>query len=865
MPASQCVKGLPDQVREELTAQIKSRVERGETLVDAVSDAFRTHVNYDRLDVGSNTEELVRYVQNLLDKETFKGIEGVRGLDKVKQLAIQELSLYRSPEEFTKALASDAATLKRMESRLVAGRMLRNTLSEDISNLAELASKGDSAALDALTRRTGTLLNLHYYTQIIQTEGARIPSSGRVIANAPQLKAMVDGIERTIKEGGQNGEALLHRLAAAGGDAKATMELLKPFEMYAQKGFNKVLSLHNEYWLNSILSGFKTFGTNFLSNMVNTLVLPAERIIGGALTLNPSVMSHGFRMYGNLAASVFDIFRVASAADSSIGRAVKSAWTEAPFIDAIVHGGERVPLAHAWSSKNLNLDSSKPLGMLIDGLGQVIRIPSRLLTGADEFFKQINYRSSLRELGLQEAEKAGLFTKGNGKAVSEFVDKYIQDGFGKFGEGVNQAALEYAQRATFTSPLREGTIGRSLQNMIGQHPGIRLLLPFVRTPTNIMRQFWQFTPGLNLLQGEFREMRRHPDINIRRGALGRFAVGSAAVFAVGSAALSGKITGSGPSNKEQRDALMATGWKPYSFVVEDEQGNKEYLDYRRIDPMASLFGLVADFVEASHGLSEADTGALATAMSLSIAKNVTSRTYFMGIAEAANLLTDPDDTAKKWLTNRLASYVPNALAQANPDPHFREIRDLLDGMRSRIPGISETMAPKRNYLGETIAKPPGWTPWDEEGDFKLSPVSYSRRLTDTVKDEIANLQVGVSKPASKIEGVDLTLIKKAGSNQDAYDRYQQLTGEVKIRGKSIHDTLEKLIASDWYKSQPAPSQPGDRQNPRVRAVMGVFADYRDAAREQLMTEYPEVKSTIEGVRKTLRQQHSPRVQKILNF
>ena len=49
-------------------------------------------------------------------------------------------------------------------------------------------------------------------------------------------------------------------------------------------------------------------------------------------------------------------------------------------------------------------------------------------------------------------------------------------------------------------------------------------------------------------------------------ALTRMATGSMLMFTMADMALSGHVTGGGPANKEQKDALYRSGWQPYSVV-----------------------------------------------------------------------------------------------------------------------------------------------------------------------------------------------------------------------------------------------------------------------------------------------------------
>ena len=59
----------------------------------------------------------------------------------------------------------------------------------------------------------------------------------------------------------------------------------------------------------------------------------------------------------------------------------------------------------------------------------------------------------------------------------------------------------------------------------------------------------------------------------------------------------GEISGAGPTDPQQRAAMLANGWQPYSVKIGDT-----WYSYRRLDPFASILGPTADLVElASDG------------------------------------------------------------------------------------------------------------------------------------------------------------------------------------------------------------------------------------------------------------------------
>ncbi len=218
--------------------------------------------------------------------------------------------------------------------------------------------------------------------------------------------------------------------------------------------------------------------------------------------------------------------------------------------------------------------------------------------------------------------------------------------------------------------------------MVQNVPALRFVLPFVKTPTNVLRMGWKMTPGLNLAQAEFRQMiRGEMGPEAQAQAIGQAAMGS---LFMGTAAMlthAGYVTGGGPEKAELKRQLMATGWQPYSFVIPGEDGRPTYVNFGRYDPVAMPFGIMADVVdilERDHdgdGFGEQATAALGGVF-LSLVKQLGQKTYLTSLNDTITAITSPDRGLSKVAGQTAANFVPFAsgLRFANPDPLMRETR-----------------------------------------------------------------------------------------------------------------------------------------------------------------------------------------------
>ena len=82
--------------------------------------------------------------------------------------------------------------------------------------------------------------------------------------------------------------------------------------------------------------------------------------------------------------------------------------------------------------------------------------------------------------------------------LDAYVAKRMDEAFDSAGRGVDTEALEYSQRITFTEDLGNNFFG-DLQRLAVRYPAMQLVLPFIRTPTNLLKRAGQRTPLLAML------------------------------------------------------------------------------------------------------------------------------------------------------------------------------------------------------------------------------------------------------------------------------------------------------------------------------------------------------------------------------
>lgn len=723
--------------------------------------------------------------------------------------------------------------------------------------------------------------------------GALAPSPAAAVpspaALAPTPGVITQGMDQATQD-----QIIRQVIDQAGGEEAVRGRMARYTAAHRAAGAEGVLRLSGgsrgirpaltEYWMNSILSGPITHMVNMTSNMLTALYLPAERALGATVRSDWKTAGNAMREYIYLFQEFGDSLRLAKSSLMMDDNILTKAGT-----------AERDMVGRAISAEGLGLTEGTMGATAANWIGKVLNIPTRMLAAEDEFFKQLTYRANFKtelyiegmsrfsgdsRAAAQWAETTFEKTLVDGQAYAESViakraaseaDRAITEGTLTAAEkgdfiarymsnednwdpslGVlSQRALDRTNYATFSTKLDPNSpkavlrLGASVQNLVNKNPVMRFILPFVRTPANILsftldRSLLSASPSnLKTALGEYRSLLTHPDAAVRADAAGRFAFAAGTASTVGLLAATGVITGGGPKNKAERELKVQSGWQPYSIRVGDT-----YYSYRRLDPFSSMLGLVADVVEGYQYADQRSIPLLDAAMNasiLSIARNLTNKSYLTGITNVSNALSNPEQFGQMLANQYVSSMLPfsSALSQSvfsvSGDPVARDVRTMLDAVRAKIPYIAEGVAPKRNILGEVIETPNRGV----RGLALLNPVSYTDVTDDKILQEFDLLGHGFTPPKEQRGALDLTTFQTTGGQQ-AYDRWLELHGQVKIGGKTLRQALTKMIGSrDYQKLSPASTD--DYDSPRIRQIRTMISKYREEAYKQLLKEAPELR------------------------
>ena len=564
-----------------------------------------------------------------------------------------------------------------------------------------------------------------------------------------------------------------------------------------------------EYWINSLLSSPTTHAVNALSNAIVAGWSVGERKV--ASMIGRGIGSNSIAE-GEVVGQLFGIVQGAKDGWRLAWHAIKTGESSDALTKVEQQQYKRITAE--------NLDLTGVPGRFADFVGEAVRVPGRLLTAGDELFKTIGYRMELNAQAYRTAAGEGL--QGNELAVR------IQNIINNPPENIHLAAVDASRYQTFTKEL--GERGQSVQNLLHRNPEARIIVPFLRTPTNIMKWVGERTPLAPVSQAVRTEIMAG---GARRDmALAKIATGSMAMAVAADYAISGNITGHGPRDYQSRSILMATGWQPYSIKVGDE-----YLSYQRLDPVGAFIGLAADATEVMGQVGEADAMDLTMGAVTAVSQNMMNKTYLSGVAEFFDMMSsiqaDPDAKnlpARRWIERLGASVIPSGVAQVERtlNPTLSATQGLIEKIQSRVPGWSDSLPPRRNIFGEPIVLSGGLGP-----DI-MSPIYSSTDKQDPVADEMVRQGTLVRMPLKNISGVELTT-----EQYDDYVLFYSGKDNEFVGFQPLHDRLSEEMNSGRYQSG---TDGPDGMKSEI--ISTIFAAYKQSAQAEMLRKYPEIQNQI---------------------
>ena len=765
-----------------------SQTPPGESIPD---DKFAGNINLDKINEPDDIKDMIRKIAK--DNGGFE--DARRGVVK-----------FGSKGENLEALAralnlTDETLLKRKigqaynSEELYAANILFDEALRDAQDLSRLAQSADATQIDIFKydQAMARLASIQEQIAGIRAEAGRTLRAAREIfgpaaSKNPKIRDKLIQDYINLKGGTENIQDIARKMSMLN-DPAAVAKFAR--DMYTPR----FIDYAQEYWINALLSSPSTHIVNTLSNTLVAGLTPLEYFgasVIGAVTRRPDRITFG-ESGARLLGSIYGALDGVRAAGK-----------------AIIDGEAVDPMT------KLELGRQKAIP---GPLGKLIRVPGTALVAEDAFFKSIGYRQEMWGQAFRAAEKEG---KGIKRAYELMRNPESLD------PKVHLDAIEAGRYQTFTKPLDEGIlgkIGKGVQGTVAEYPVFRFMVPFIRTPVNIVQYAFERLPGIGAYTAAYKKAKAQGGKQYDL-AKSKLAIGSAISAGVFYYAWNNQITGRGPSDPRERSVMLETGWQPYSIKVGDK-----YYSYNRFEPVGILFGVTADmadigkYISEQRELSEEETleyGRLGSMIAASFSENITNKSFLTGLSDTIEMINDPDRYAERTVRRFFSSFVPTALyyERKSDDPIIRDVQSTADAFANRLPEIfsefgfktSKDLPARRNVFGEIKT-------YKETLGGRYSPINISAIKNDVAFNEFVKLGYIPPLPKRQIGDVKLTPVQ-----------YEQLLATQEYLG--LRDKIEKFIKLPAYKFTP--------KSKKIEKFDEYFRTYQTQARELLVSVYPDI-------------------------
>ncbi len=337
-----------------------------------------------------------------------------------------------------------------------------------------------------------------------------------------------------------------------------------------------------------------------------------------------------------------------------------------------------------------------------------------------------------------------------------------------------QGAQEYARRGVFQ---QEG--GRFIQGMSKIRTGIDIkgvqpiafVIPFIETPANIYKVGFRASP-----LGFFGKSKvpRNAARDFGRALLGSLVMSVLAMFAA-----AGRLTGSGPSDKEKRDHLYRIGWQPDSVKI----GDKWY-SYKNISPLNTVFSWVGNMMDGYiYDNVLPDTQGITTLL-VRNAESMLDQSFFSGVNGFISAMTGEEYERTKFFNRFATSVIPQAIQQTVRifDPTLYQTVDLGSSMKAAL-GITDGLPVRYDVFGVPIER-------QRAGGL---PVFPSQQEISPLEQKLINLGVQyLSPPPDKVGQRKMTPAEYANFSREVGVRLASQLADDSV----LRNDLDPLTAQD---------------------------------------------------------------------
>jgi hypothetical protein len=777
---------MSKEVRRKLLTEIEQKIdikaiakESGKTYGEVLANIYRINKDftdslktYDNLFVDDESGLMKKLLSEAGEtvSTSKKGVVGVTtetlGAAKITiaSLANDLYTLSKKAERADTAQIADADYYERISDRLLG-----------LLELYKESTQFFGGSLGALRVRALQNLDQREIDQIIKnTEVDESDTALTIFA----MKKMVKEAKDAYRRGDANGLEAMRRLTRAlqlsGGDPSKTLS-------FARTAFTNLGEVAARNFYNSILSGVKTIFRNG-SVVYGLIERPTSIIIGGTLNMNPAQVRAGLAGYHSILGSAKEAWHVAA-------RTIKTGVPANQSVNQFIRRSETKNALETLEQ----IASTRPEKIAVGFLkwqyavSDYFDFPEKLMMGMDDYFKTILVRQRIDEKATLEAMESGIYDPK--KFMELKMTKYANVMDPQTGTIKSAAFKEYAEIGTFQSD--PGKVANYISGAVSAIPGGTWMIPFIRTPANILTYQLEHLPVVRSFSKNYRAAKNGGDELLLAEMNGRQAIGVMAVAASAYMAANNLITGDKPDPRKEPAEYQR--WTDLNIKPRSLNFNGVYVPYNMVEPLSNIIAASANIarVMGTYGLSEDFGERLSTALAITISGSFTEKSYFQGLANLAEVFT-PENWTSAGATRAAVNAVNNQFpvsgfrrGVANTfDGNMREYSNEFDRMLQNALPIYRNFAPAMiSVMDGKPMKNPNGNIWNANIPFE---VGIARK--DEVVDMLAEIEFKWGDRLNKFKNIPLTRDQKAIVRKAMFD--------FNVRGTLLNEMRKPYFKDD---------------------------------------------------------------------
>jgi predicted GNAT family acetyltransferase len=709
--------------------------------------------------------------------------------------------------------------------------------------------------------------------QMIQANVAGITAeAGRALRAFRKLPGQeaVAAVEQMLKEA--TGKTLFQLKAEAvmGAALDSPMKVSKFVQDAQNHSFGRMIM---EYFVNNLISGPATHSTYMVGNMLlliekQLLVNPTAAALG---SVRAAFGNEGPRVYyGEAAAGARGAIRGIAPALQAMGESFKAGVTaklpneetqpslplqpgaetaQAPTVnlnttygdlvgnaysglrsmrdgltaigDMIKAGGvQGAPLVGAAYSPLGHIPNIQVRGMTVLPLGTAARASSRMVATVHTLFRVLNYSAEINQMAYRAAVDEGRAGPALDARTAELRQAPTEEMMNNSAHTATDLTM-MGQSGEFMKRVSRLFNWETNLPLLGTTQPLKFIDPFVQIAGQVVKHSVGTHTPLGLISNEIRSDIMGGNGKIAQDlAMAKMLVGSVIGMTFGGLAAEGMMSGSGPTDPHEAAMWRLAGNQAHSVRIGDI-----WYNVHKLGPLGALASIAADIHDVAKFASQEDLQHAAASFMHAFTQNFLDEGFLKGPSDLLKAIEDSGRYGGSYVKNFLSSFTPYSvgLSQINQDPYFRQTYTILDGIKAKIPVLSETLHPRRDIWGEPMAKP------GAIGGRGVTAIYAQHMSTDPVNQAMVKLGVHPGPVNKKLRNVELT--------PEQYDDY------ARIAGRSTKMRLDAIVRSPDFQTWP--------DNVRYQVIEETIKQSREMATGAMFAKYPDVahQATVERLAK----------------